>query len=103
MPKPAPRWPFPQVMGGVKASFAPGSFAQANFGAMDAALAEIARHVPPGAAVADLHAGVGVIGLSLAATRGCRHAVSDICLSARGRRRHWAVAGSDEGLQTRSQ
>ena len=41
-----------------------GSFVQANFGAMDAALAEVARSLPPAAAVADLHAGVGTIGRS---------------------------------------
>ena len=40
----------------------PGSFMQANFGAMDAALAAIAAHVPLGSAVADLHCGVGTIG-----------------------------------------
>lgn len=34
---------------------------------MDAALAAMARHVPPGATICDLHAGVGTIGLSLAA------------------------------------
>ena len=45
---------------------------QANFGAMDAALAAIQAHVPAGATVADLHAGVGTIGLSLAATRAPR-------------------------------
>lgn len=35
---------------------------------MDAALAAMARQVPPGATICDLHAGVGTIGLSLAAT-----------------------------------
>ena len=35
---------------------------------MDAALAAMARHVPHGATICDLHAGVGTIGLSLAAT-----------------------------------
>jgi len=45
---------------------------QANFGAMDAALAAMQRHVPVGSTVADLHAGVGTIGLSLAATRQLR-------------------------------
>lgn len=35
---------------------------------MNRALAAMQRHVPPGSTVADLHAGVGTIGLSLAAT-----------------------------------
>ena len=52
----------PQVLGGAYVASAPGSFMQANFGAMDAALAAIAAHVPPGTAVADLHCGVGTIG-----------------------------------------
>ncbi len=51
-----------QMLGGAAIASAPGSFMQANFGAMDAALAAIARHVPPGSAVADLHCGVGTIG-----------------------------------------
>lgn len=42
---------------------------QANFGAMDAALAAMQQHVPAGSTIVDLHAGVGTIGLSLAATR----------------------------------
>jgi tRNA/tmRNA/rRNA uracil-C5-methylase (TrmA/RlmC/RlmD family) len=52
----------PQVLGGAHVAFGPGSFMQANFGAMDAALAAIAAHVPLGSAVADLHCGVGTIG-----------------------------------------
>lgn len=40
---------------------------QANTGAMEAALAAIAAWVPSGAAIADLHAGVGTIGLALVA------------------------------------
>lgn len=51
-----------QVLGGARVAFAPGSFMQANFEAMDAALAAIATHVPAGSAVADLHCGVGTIG-----------------------------------------
>ena len=51
-----------QVLGGARVAFAPGSFMQANFEAMDAALASIAAHVPAGSAVADLHCGVGTIG-----------------------------------------
>ena len=51
-----------QVLGGARVAFAPGSFMQANFEAMNAALAAIAAHVPAGSAVADLHCGVGTIG-----------------------------------------
>ena len=54
-----------QVLGGAQVAFAPGSFMQANFEAMNAALAAIAAFVPPGSAVADLYCGVGVIGASL--------------------------------------
>ena len=50
------------MLGGARVAFGPGSFMQANFGAMDAALAAIAAHVPAGSAVADLHCGVGTIG-----------------------------------------
>ena len=42
---------------------------QANWEAMEAALTAIQHWVPRGATVADLHSGVGTIGLSLAATR----------------------------------
>ena len=99
-----------QEFGGAKACFSPGSFMQANFGAMNEALLDIQKTVPRGASVADLHAGVGVIGgiylqkqscrrncgdtyllrfacgagLSLAATRGCR-AVRCVEISPRGR------------------
>lgn len=45
---------------------------QANFGAMDACLAAMQHHVPAGSTVTDLHAGVGTIGLSLAATQAPR-------------------------------
>ncbi len=46
--------------------------AQANPGAMNSALAAMQAHVPAGCTIADLHAGVGTIGLSLAATRSPR-------------------------------
>jgi tRNA/tmRNA/rRNA uracil-C5-methylase (TrmA/RlmC/RlmD family) len=42
---------------------------QANYAAMDRCLQVMQEHVPLGSVVADLHAGVGTIGLSLAATR----------------------------------
>ena len=42
---------------------------QANFGEMDRCLAAMQQQVPVGSTVVDLHAGVGTIGLTLAATR----------------------------------
>eukprot|EP00951_Prasinocladus_malaysianus_P003547 scaffold24945_cov23-Prasinocladus_malaysianus.AAC.1 len=39
---------------------------------MEVCLQHIQQHVPIGASVAEFHAGVGCIGLSLAAARGCR-------------------------------
>lgn len=39
---------------------------------MSSALAAMQKHVPAGSTIADLHAGVGTIGLSLAATRSPR-------------------------------
>ena len=51
-------------MGGARACFSAGSFAQANFGAMNYAQAAIEEAVPLGASVVDLHSGVGVIGES---------------------------------------
>ncbi|KAI7844501.1 hypothetical protein COHA_001860 [Chlorella ohadii] len=59
-------------LGGVDVCFGPGSFMQANFEAMGSALAAMQRFVPVGATITDLHAGVGTIGLSLAATRAPR-------------------------------
>jgi hypothetical protein len=49
------------------ACFGPGSFMQANVGAAAAALAAVAPFVPPGARLLELHAGVGALGLHLAA------------------------------------
>ncbi|KAK9861316.1 hypothetical protein WJX84_012131 [Apatococcus fuscideae] len=60
-----------QSFGGALVNVPPGSFVQANFGAMEAALAVIANSLPPAASVADLHAGVGTIGLSLIASGRC--------------------------------
>lgn len=39
---------------------------------MDRCLVAVQQHVPTGSTVVDMHAGVGTIGLSLAATRGLR-------------------------------
>lgn len=51
----------------VSIAFDPASFMQANPGAMTHAIESIAQWIPPGARVVDLHAGVGTIGLTLAA------------------------------------
>ncbi|KAG2497257.1 hypothetical protein HYH03_004841 [Edaphochlamys debaryana] len=63
---PAAAW---QDFGGVAACVGPGSFVQANYGAMQEVLRRIGEMVPPGSRVTELHAGIGVIGLSLAASR----------------------------------
>lgn len=57
------------LVAGTHISFDPGSFMQANPGSMTAAVESMRQWVPPGSAVADLHAGVGTIGLCLAATQ----------------------------------
>ncbi|RVW45056.1 putative RNA methyltransferase pc1998 [Vitis vinifera] len=59
-------------VGGIDIALAPSSFGQANTRAFDSLLHQLQKYVPYGAAVADLYAGAGVIGLSLAATRKCR-------------------------------
>lgn len=53
-------------------AFSPGSFQQANLGAFAALLGDLVEYVPQGASVADLFAGVGVIGLALAASGRAR-------------------------------
>ncbi|PQM40092.1 uncharacterized protein Pyn_24150 [Prunus yedoensis var. nudiflora] len=58
--------------GGIDISLAPSSFGQANTRAFDTLLRKLQRYVPQGSSVADLYAGAGVIGLSLAVTRKCR-------------------------------
>ncbi|GLC35480.1 hypothetical protein PLESTM_000328900 [Pleodorina starrii] len=63
---PAAAW---QEFGGVAACVGPGSFVQANYGAMQLVLEEIGGMVPYGSRVTEMHAGIGVIGLSLAAAR----------------------------------
>ena len=55
----------------VQIAFDPGSFLQANPGAMAAAVSELRKWIAPvqgGARVVDLHAGIGTIGVSVAAT-----------------------------------
>ncbi|KAB1211760.1 putative RNA methyltransferase pc1998 [Morella rubra] len=63
---------FWEHVGGLDISLAPSSFGQANTRAFDVLLRKLQKYVPFGASVADLYAGAGVIGLSLAATRKCR-------------------------------
>ncbi|XP_059449850.1 uncharacterized protein LOC132180883 [Corylus avellana] len=63
---------FWEHVGGIDISLAPSSFGQANTRAFDVLLRKLQKYVPFGASVADLYAGAGAIGLSLAATRKCR-------------------------------
>ncbi|XP_028051966.1 uncharacterized protein LOC114256493 isoform X1 [Camellia sinensis] len=63
---------FWERVGGIDVSLAPSSFGQANTRAFDSLLQKLQKYVHFGASVADLYAGAGVIGLSLAATRKCR-------------------------------
>lgn len=63
---------FWEHVGGIDIALAPSSFGQANTRAFDILLRKLQKYVPFGASVADLYAGAGVIGLSLAATRKCR-------------------------------
>ncbi|XP_057491076.1 uncharacterized protein LOC130776867 isoform X2 [Actinidia eriantha] len=63
---------FWEHVGGIDVSLAPSSFGQANTRAFDSLLRKLQKHVHFGASVADLYAGAGVIGLSLAVTRKCR-------------------------------
>ncbi|CAJ1946629.1 unnamed protein product [Sphenostylis stenocarpa] len=63
---------FWEHVGGIDVSLAPCSFGQANTRAFDTLLRKLQKYVPYESSVADLYAGAGVIGLSLAATRKCR-------------------------------
>ncbi|KAK3033473.1 hypothetical protein RJ639_033077 [Escallonia herrerae] len=63
---------FWEHVGGIDVSLTPSSFGQANTRAFDSLLRKLHKHVPLGSSVADLYAGAGVIGLSLASTRKCR-------------------------------
>lgn len=58
---------------GVDIAFTPASFGQANLQAFDALLRRLQKAVKIGSKVVELYAGVGAIGLSLAAVRKCRH------------------------------
>ncbi|KAF7129259.1 hypothetical protein RHSIM_Rhsim10G0007200 [Rhododendron simsii] len=71
---------FWEHVGGIDVSLAPSSFGQANTRAFDSLLQKLQKYVPVGASVADLYAGAGVIGLSLAVTRKCRQGLSVKCV-----------------------
>ncbi|CAN1823022.1 Uncharacterized RNA methyltransferase pc1998 [Linum perenne] len=63
---------FWEHVGGIDVSLAPSGFGQANTRAFESLLRKLHKYVPQGASVADLYAGAGVIGLSVAANRKCR-------------------------------
>jgi tRNA/tmRNA/rRNA uracil-C5-methylase (TrmA/RlmC/RlmD family) len=63
---------FWEHVGGIDISLDPSSFGQANTRAFDSLLWKLHKYVPGGSSVADLYAGAGVIGLSLATSRKCR-------------------------------
>ncbi|KAI3842427.1 hypothetical protein MKX03_035034 [Papaver bracteatum] len=63
---------FWERVGGIDISLAPSSFGQANTRAFDSLLQRLHKYVPYGASVADMYAGAGVIGLSLAVAKTCR-------------------------------
>ncbi|KAI3978028.1 hypothetical protein MKX01_032405 [Papaver californicum] len=63
---------FWEHVGGIDISLAPSSFGQANTRAFDSLLQKLHKYVPYGASVADMYAGAGVIGLSLAVAKKCR-------------------------------
>ncbi|XAR51995.1 23S rRNA (uracil(1939)-C(5))-methyltransferase [Bertholletia excelsa] len=62
---------FWEHVGGIDVSLTPSSFGQANTRAFDSLLRKLQKYVHYGASVADLYAGAGVIGLSLAVSRKC--------------------------------
>ncbi|GAA0153375.1 hypothetical protein LIER_11627 [Lithospermum erythrorhizon] len=66
---------FWEHVGRIDVSLAPSSFGQANTQAFDSLLRKVQKQVPFGSSVADLYAGAGVIGLSLAATRKCKSVI----------------------------
>ncbi|GLJ47770.1 hypothetical protein SUGI_1008990 [Cryptomeria japonica] len=63
---------FWERFGGVDICMSPGSFAQANTQAFTSMLYKLCKYVKRGSAVVELYAGVGIIGLCLAANRKCR-------------------------------
>ncbi|CAN0925373.1 Uncharacterized RNA methyltransferase pc1998, partial [Linum grandiflorum] len=63
---------FWEHVGGIDVFLVPSGFGQANTRAFESLLRKLHKYVPQGATVADLYAGAGVIGLSVAANRKCR-------------------------------
>ncbi|KAH0984571.1 hypothetical protein GBA52_011748 [Prunus armeniaca] len=75
---------FWEHVGGIDISLAPSSFGQANTRAFDTLLRKLQRYVPQGSSVADLYAGAGVIGLSLASLfLNIRHSDMELLLFSR--------------------
>jgi hypothetical protein len=64
-----PRWQWSRH-GDADVCYVPGSFMQSNTGSYNHLLEALRRHVPRGAAVSELYAGAGAIGLSIAAADG---------------------------------
>ncbi|GAQ86573.1 S-adenosyl-L-methionine-dependent methyltransferases superfamily protein [Klebsormidium nitens] len=60
-------------LGGVDLAFTPASFGQANLQMFDRLLLKLQKAVKKGSSVTELYAGAGAIGLSVAATRQCKH------------------------------
>lgn len=61
-----------QRFGGAHVCLAPGSFVQANYGAVQRCVAAMSAHVPRDSALVDLYGGVGALGLALTAACGLR-------------------------------
>jgi tRNA/tmRNA/rRNA uracil-C5-methylase (TrmA/RlmC/RlmD family) len=87
------RWTGPEAacetIGGARVFYPPGAFGQANLPLADRIVSLVHEWVPEGARVLEMHAGVGAIGLGLAA-RG--HAVVFNEVS------RWSLAGLNLGL-----
>jgi tRNA/tmRNA/rRNA uracil-C5-methylase (TrmA/RlmC/RlmD family) len=71
-----------ESIGGAEVFYPPGAFGQANLALADQIVARVQAFVPEGARVAELHAGVGAIGLGLA-RRGHRVAFNEASADAR--------------------
>jgi tRNA/tmRNA/rRNA uracil-C5-methylase (TrmA/RlmC/RlmD family) len=87
------RWTGPQTtcetIAGARVFYPPGAFGQANLPLADRLVALVHGWVPDGARVLELHAGVGAIGLGLAA-RGHRVVFNEFS--------RWSLAGLNLGI-----
>jgi tRNA/tmRNA/rRNA uracil-C5-methylase (TrmA/RlmC/RlmD family) len=79
-----------ETIGGARVFYPPGAFGQANLPLADRIVRLVHEWVPPGARVLEMHAGVGAIGLGLAA-RG--HSVVFNEFS------RWSIPGLNMGLE----